>query len=382
MAANRIPAGLAGPGLGLALASLALGCTFPEVTFDHPGEGGAPPGSGDADVADSVLSGGDDAAPMPDAAAPVEGAAAIDARVPDSAPDAGGSCDFNGWWANRITIDVTWQPQGLNTVLIQSGSGTITQWVLGKRVQTSTALADDSVVCGIALPDFQATALGLNEVYGVRFPATLFDDGYIPHFTVNGALTLQPTGALKYSTTPTAVLIGLTMQNPTTDPWPATPWPATMLTQDDMDMDSNPGVTVPVAQGPVEMATLTPTTYSDIPTGPLTPLPPVALASSLYLAIRQVTTASGVVQDCDTISGVVSIQTIATKPAIDSHILGCTLVGGGSCTTGTGSQAAFLDNSQPVFTPSTTGKTTFQSVRLANSAAGGATCADVRAALP
>jgi hypothetical protein len=385
MAPRRAPAGLARPCMALAFASLALGCTFPEVTIgDRPGEGGAPPGSGfEAGVADSAFSGGDDGTSIADAPRMPEGAAAVDVGVPDSALDSGGGCNFNGWWANRITIDVTWQPQGLNSVIIQPGSGTITQWVLGKRVQTSaapTALSDDSVVCGISLPDFQATVFGLAEVYGVRFPTTLFDDGYIPHFTVNGALTPQPTGGLAYSTTPTAVLMGLTMPNPTTDPWPATV-PTQYLA--DMDQDGNPGVTIAVAQGPIEMPTSIVSSYSYIPTG-LTPPPllPAIRASSLYLAIRQVTIASGAVRDCNTITGAVSIQTIQSKPAIDSHILGCTLVDGGSCTTGASSEASFLDNTQPVFTPSTTGKTTFQSVRLANVAAGGATCADVRAALP
>jgi hypothetical protein len=340
-----------------------LGCTFPEVTFaDRLLRDGGPAFVFDAGQ-DGALPGEE---PPPDAG---DGAFSN----PDGAAFHGdGSCDFNGTWGTRITIDVTWQPQGLMSVILQPGHGTITQWVKGERVQspsTPLSLSDDSRVCGIALPDFQATALGLNGVYGVRFPDSLFDDNYIPRFTVNGALTPQNAGGYTYSTTPTAVLLGLTMASPTTDPWPAT---IANTIQDDMDMDGNPGVTVAVAVGPVADPMSSASLYSYIPTDVPPPLQQVDLASSLYLAIRQITVASGTVQDCNTIVGSVNIPMIASKPAIDSHILGCRLVDGGQCTTGASSEAAFVDNSEPIFTLS--GNTTFQSMRMPP----GATCADVR----
>jgi hypothetical protein len=353
----------------IAMAGGTAGCSFPEVTFTDPvADGAGQPSPGhDGDVPDASGFAGDEADAMDE---PYE---ATDATTSDGGGlGVDGGCNFNGTWATQITIDVNWQPQGLMSVILAAGSGTITQWVKGNRVQTLSAplqLSDDSVVCGIALPDFQATALGLNEVYGVRFPDTLFDDAYLPPFPVNGALTAQAGGGFTYSTTPTAVLLGLTMQNPTTDPWPAT-----VTTWVDQDQDGFPGVTVAVAQGPLATPTATATTYSYIPTDVPAPFMPVALASSLYLAIRQITVASGTVEDCNTITGTVSIPTIASKAAIDSHILGCGLLDGGACTTGASSEASFVDNSQPVFTPS--GTTTFQSIRVHD----GATCADVRSA--
>ena len=189
---------------------------------------------------------------------------------------------------------------------------------------------------------------------------------------MNGALTpLAGDGGLGYSTTETAVLIGLTMNSPTQDPWPAT-----ITTQDDEDHDNAPGVTVAAATGPLAMPTPTASMYSYVPTNiPLVLLEQPVRASSLDLAIRQVTIVSGKVQDCNTITGTVDIPTINSKPAIDSHILGCELVDGGACTTGSSSQTSFVDNSQPVFTPS--GATDFQSIRLD----AGATCADVRRAV-
>jgi hypothetical protein len=361
---TRAHSRLVAPCAGLAVSALAAGCTFPAVTFREApdGSGRLPPGLDTAPDA-SVFGGDDDA--VADASTAADTGDATAAVLFD------GGCNFNGTWATRITIDVSWMPQGLNSVILSSGTGQITQWVKGLRVQSPTApmaLSDDSVVCGIQLPDFQSTT---NEVYGVRFPDTLFDDQYLPPFTVNGALTpLAGDGGLGYSTTETAVLIGLTMTSPTQDPWPAT-----ITTQDDEDHDNAPGVTVAAATGPLAMPTPTASMYSYVPTNiPLVLLEQPVRASSLDLAIRQVTIVSGKVQDCNTITGTVDIPTINSKPAIDSHILGCELVDGGACTTGSSSQTSFVDNSQPVFTPS--GATDFQSIRLD----AGATCADVRRA--
>jgi hypothetical protein len=69
----------------------------------------------------------------------------------------------------------------------------------------------------------------------------------------------------------------------------------------------------------------------------------------------------------------VTIPRLGTKYAIDSHVIGCNLVGGGQCSTG---QAAFVDATEPVFSP--TNSTSFTSIRMAD----GATCADVRGMFP
>ena len=365
-------AGLVAAVAAFAIAGVGAACSFPAVTFDPQSDASGAVPADDAGAPDAMASSGDDADTSDSATT------TLDATTQDgdavNTPGFDGGCDFNGTWATQIKIDVTWEPQGLTSVILASGSGTITQWVKGVRVQTAAAplqLSDNSVACGIDLPDFQATTLGLNEVYGVRFPDSLFDDGYIPPFTVNGALTLQSNGTFSYSTTPTAVLLGLTMMSPASDPWPST-----VTTAVDQDMDGNPGVTIAVAQGPLATPTTTATDYSYIPTGVPAPFMPINLASSLYVAIRQVTTTIGTVQDCNTITGTVGIQTIDGKAAIDSHVLGCELLDGGECTTGASSEAAFVDNTQPVFTPS--GTTSFTSIRVPK----GSSCEYVRSMLP
>jgi hypothetical protein len=158
------------------------------------------------------------------------------------------------------------------------------------------------------------------------------------------------------------------MDHPTADPWPAF-----IVSPLDTDQDGKPGVTAATAQGSV---------YSDVPVEiPTLPLQQPARANALYLAIRQVTIATATVKDCGLMTGTVQIPPIkgldgGSKYAIDSHVLGCALEDGTECTRSTPSmpvsQAAFVDNSEPVFTP--TGVTSFRSMRLPPSA----TCADVR----
>jgi len=284
--------------------------------------------------------------------APVEGGS-------DASPaDAGTACNFNGVWGSRIVIDVRWSPQGITGIVLASGSGTITQWLMSTLSLSGTAATLSTVVCGIDLPDFDGTAIAGGEVYGIRFPDSLFDNAYIPAFTISGTLTGASPGAT-LTTSAAAVLLGLTLPSPTTDPWPAT-----ITTEVDMDMDGKPGVMAGALQGNGY-------TY-----------PPLDIfestrADRLYLAIRQVTALSATATDCNDMTGTVSIPSITSggtsKPAIDSHILGCRVAGG--TTDCSSSQTSFIDNTQPVFTP--TGTSSFTSLRMAS----GSTCAQVRQSL-
>jgi hypothetical protein len=340
---------------GVAGTAMAIqgGCTFPELKF-APDAGAREPAVDAAVSADASLI-------DPDATAGDDAGSADAGRAGDALSLPDGACDFNGTWGSEITIDVSWQPQGINEIALAAGTGQIKQWIKAVRTQTGTAISDETDVCGIVLPDFAGSVL--NETYGVRFPNSLFDDGYLQPFTANSALSGLTPGAM-FSTTTTAVLLGISLPRPTVDPWPGV-----VTASVDMDQDGKPGVTANVAEG---------LGYSDIPAE----FPPLfqqlARASSVYLAIRQITVVTATVSDCDDMTGTVSIPPIAaadggTKPGIDSHVLGCALAdGGGDCTP---TEAAFLDNTQPVFTP--TGITAFKSIRMKLTAS----CADVRAAL-
>jgi len=321
--------------------------------------GGTPDGGPDAaSDAGSVLdSGGNDATSAADSA--VDSGSA-DGSHDAGSPDTGTTCDFAGTWGSRLVIDVSWTPQGITGIILASGSGTITQWILSTITLNGTSSTASTVVCGIDLPDFDGTAIAGGEVYGIRFPNSLFDSSSLPAFSIDGTFSGSTPGAT-YNTSAAAVLLGLTLTNPTT-----APWPATITTEVDEDQDGNPGVTANALHGNGY-------TY-----------PPVDLfktnrASELYLAIRQVTQISAQATDCNDISGTVSIPTITdtgtgtSKPAIDSHVIGCLV--SGTTTACNSTQTSFVDNTQPVFTPS--GGSSFTSVRMAT----GATCAQVRQAL-
>ncbi len=351
-------------GMSAGCASLALACALDlsGEQFVNPDGGIEPTGTGDE--GGSVLDGGT-FDPQDASAYGSSDAAGGPHRDAGGVGASTGPCDFAGTWGSLLTVDVSWAPQGLNiqTFVLAPGSGTIKQWIKGVRVQHGSSLEDSTVVCGIELPDFHGTQVVAGQTYGVVFPASLFDDMHLPSFDVDAVVTSSAPGA-KYSASATAALLGLTMANPTTDPWPTT-----VTTATDPDNDGTPGVTVNAAEG------LSPGDggyYADFPVGIPAPFQPVVLSSKLHLAIRQVTTVTGSVVDCDHIVGSVSIPQIAGQYAINSHVVGCELAEGGACTD---TEAAFVDNTQPVFTPS--GATTFQSVRLP----AGATCATVRSML-
>jgi hypothetical protein len=270
-------------------------------------------------------------------------------------------CDFSGTWATQISIDVNWVPQGLTGVILAPGSGKIQQWIRSTRVISGTSTTDTAVVCGITLPDFSGTSFVGGETYGVRFPTSLFDNGYLPPFAIFGTQAdTSPTTA--FTTKPSAALIGLTLADPAT----AT-WPATITTAVDTDKDMNPGVTVNAATGAIPGRETG--TYSEFPVDVL-----ADRANQLFIVIRQVTQLTGAATDCNHMSGTTTIPKIpdssSGKYAIDSHVIGCNLAAGGTCSS---SQTSFIDDTQPVFSPS--GSASFASVRVKPSA----TCADVRA---
>jgi hypothetical protein len=338
-----------------------------DATVDGPpagGDGGKAPEAGgtlDAtgDSVGAVEAGGDDGAA--EVGSQADGTLEGGPDVTVAPPDGGTTCDFNGTWGTRVSIDVGWMPQGVTGIILASGSGTIRQWLQSTRVQNGSSITETSFVCGIELPDFQGTTIAGGEVYGIHFPDSLFDSGYLPSFTIDGTVGGLTPGS-KYSSAPSAVLLGLTLSNPV-----SAPWPATITSQVDMDQDGNPGVTANAVPGG---------SYSN---------PPVDFfktqrADKLYVAIRQVSQISATVTDCDHITGTVSIPVLTdpssgtSKAAIDSHVLGCEIAGTmASCTS---TQASFVDNTQPVFTPS--GPTTYASLRLPS----GSTCATVRQRLP
>lgn len=320
-------------------------------------EAGPPSGDGGSD-------GGDGGGPSPGSDGGPDASTLDGGPRPD-----GGGCNFNGTWGAEITMDVTWAAGGIADIVITPGSGTIKQWLLSTRTQSGTSVIDSAVVCGIQLPDFQGTAL-VNETWGIRFPNDLFDGNHLASFTLSGTVS-GSTPTATYTTTPTAVLLGLTLSNAAT-----AVWPSTITTEVDEDGNGKPGITANVAP-PGGGFSYVPLDISVIATSSTVPR-----ADQLYLAIRQVTSVNAQFTDCDHASGSVTVPQITDpsnpnpvtnkKYAIDSHVIGCRVNGSG--TDCSANQTSFVDQNQPVFVPSAT---TYSSARLAS----GANCATVRGAL-
>jgi hypothetical protein len=331
---------------------------------DAPSDGSLEAGGGDGgtEAGGTPSDGGRDGGDAGDGGKAAQGNdAGPDASTADAG--SGGACNFAGTWGAEITIDVNWAAGGLLDIVIAPGSGAIKQWLLTTRTQNGNTVTDTAVVCGIQLPDFQGNAQLVNETYGIRFPNSLFDNGGLTSFPINGTVS-GSTPTATYTTAPAAALLGLTLANPTT-----AVWPATISTEIDEDVDSKPGITANVAP-PMGGFSNVPLDISVI-SFPNT----VARADHLYLAIRQVTSVSAQFTDCDHASGSVTVpqitdsSTATKKYAIDSHVIGCSVVGTG--TDCSANQTTFVDENQPVFVPTAT---TYSSARLAN----GATCATVR----
>jgi hypothetical protein len=329
-------------------------------------------GTAGSDAGDAVAEGGGDASlyggGTPGTDAGDGGQASEAGTTVDSGSDAsthdggptggdGGTCDFAGTWASEIAINVSWAAGGTFDIVIAPGSGAIKQWLLGTRTVSGTAVIDTTSLCGIQLPAFDSTN---NETYGITFPNSLFDGTDIAPFAIPGTIS-GSTPTASYTTTPVAVLLGLTLANPTT----AT-WPATISTEVDEDVDTKPGVTANVTQG---------ASFSNVPLDFSVLLNPngVARSNRLYVAIRQITSVSAHFTDCDHTGGTVTVPQINSKYAIDSHVIGCGLAG--SATDCSANQTSFVDQNQPVFVPKTT---TFTSIRVAT----GTTCATVRGTFP
>src|SRR5690606_13135371 len=149
------------------------------------------------------------------------------------------ACDLNGRWASYLEIDVAWA----GTTVLQGGADKIRVWLVGDRSGQGSEAQERVSTCGIALPDFQSNFLGGNEKFGVRFPGEVFDLGGIPKFTINFGGDVVVGGQLQSE--PVALLIGHTMVNPLTDPWPA----IADIKASDPDADTKPGLTGLAAKG-------------------------------------------------------------------------------------------------------------------------------------
>jgi hypothetical protein len=263
-------------------------------------------------------------------------------------------CDLSGKWAMKIELPVTWPA----SFILRAGSGTIVNWALSSRVQSNGVdgggpqIVDTARVCGVQIPDYQATSTFGNEKYGVRFADAVFDAPSMPTFSLTATLSSREVGAT-FSTRPVAAVVGAQLTNPVTDPWPA----VASIVGVDADGDGKPGLSGDAAQG------------AGMSNPPVNPSRTVR-ANRVYTAFRQVLSAQGRVASCSRAEAKGIVATINNKPVIDSRVLGCRRVDGTECNA---SEFKLLDSAAPAYKPAGDVKITM--VRVADDA----TCATVRA---
>ncbi len=247
--------------------------------------------------------------------------------------------------ASHLVVNVSW-PAGTASM---KGSGQIHIW--GKAVFTvdGNTLTGTLQACGIVLPPTTLTALGGGGMIQIEVPNTAWDAANPPTFTIAGTQTGPNVGdTLTYDY---AALIGFTMDNPATAPWPASYTAITMT--NDAEGDRNPGLTSIPRSG---------TGYTLPPTSILQ----TARADQLYIVVRQVTTAMLTRTSCEQSAGT------ATFAFLNNHVIGCHVMGADPCMP---AEVNFIDQNRAIY--DITGATA-QTKVVAESA----TCADVRAALP
>lgn len=259
------------------------------------------------------------------------------------------TCDSTGTWAIKVETPVQWA----GSFVVQPGTGTITNWLKSTRSQEGTTITDQATLCGVTTPDYLSAAAFGGEKYGVQFPEALFESGQLPSITIKGELPSNEIGS-EFTAEPAAAIIGATMANPVTDPWPAN---SALLTPVDVDGDSKLGVSVDTNKS---------AGYKNPPLDAFLS----ARANRVYTAFRQVITTKGVIKTCDRVEGSGTVAVIANKPAIDQRVLGCRRENGTDCSA---SEYKLLDSAAPVYKP--TGDAVVTMVRIAPET----TCADIRA---
>jgi hypothetical protein len=264
----------------------------------------------------------------------------------------GGDCptQASGTAANHIIITVSWP----ETLGLLAGEGEMHVWTKADLTFSGNDVTGKVKPCGSVIPALTKTDLvGGGQVQTV-IPDEVWDAAMMPVFDVTGSISGFGKGAT-ISMDPIASLVGATLADPANDSWPAS---AAQLTTVDADGDGQPGIkAVPRTDDPFQAPPL------DIQ-GALDPAG--ARADEVYVATRTMIALAGTRTSCTQASGTADVT------HVDSHVVGCHVKDGATCTE---AQAKFVDDNQPKFTIKSA---KYEMVQVP----AGATCADVRAALP
>lgn len=258
-------------------------------------------------------------------------------------------------WTNNsvgshIVVVVSWPA----SLAIKAGEGELHVWTKADLTFGGGDVSGTARPCGTLIPPLTKTALVGGGRVQLEIPDAPWEAAGMPTFQIRGSTSGFDAGEAIH-VEPIASLIGLTMNDPLQDPWPNE---ASELTTTDPDGDGQPGLkTLPRTDPPFSAPPLDLAGVLD-PNG--------ARADEIYLATRTIMALTGTRDSCASVEGTAEVS------SVDSHVVGCHVRGGDTCTS---SQASFVDATQPRFIVKSA---KFKMIDVAPDA----TCTEVRAALP
>jgi hypothetical protein len=252
--------------------------------------------------------------------------------------------------AAHETLTVTW-PAGTATL---GGTGTVHLWGKIAFTASGTSLTGSMQACGTVLPPAELSALVGGGMLLIEFPPAAWDAPSAPHFDISGGTLAGWNVGDTFTYTYTA-LVGFTMADGTTAPWPASYTGITMPT--DFEGDTIPGLTtLPRASGG----------YVLPPTSIAGAIGLGSRADKVYITDRNVATVTHKWTSCDEGAGTEEFK------YFNNHVIGCHVMGAADCTA---AEIKFVDDNRTIF--SVTSASTKTKIVPDT-----ATCADVRNALP
>ena len=152
--------------------------------------------------------------PLPDAS--IEVPVLTDDLIPmvDAGKDESMTCELEGFWAMRATVDVFWGgKRGGLADLTDAGRGMIITHLLGsiESIDAQGNFIGNVRVCGTALPPFYSSTLC--ESYQPTFPEWVWESSDMPILPLTGSVECENPGCvLRFN--PTTALLGVDLQQP------------------------------------------------------------------------------------------------------------------------------------------------------------------------
>jgi hypothetical protein len=264
----------------------------------------------------------------------------------------GGECPNQamGTAANHIVVTVTWP----ETIGLEAGEGEMHIWTKASLEFSGNDVTGMAEPCGSVIPALTKTNIAGGGMVQTQIPDEVWDAAGMPAFEVQGSISGFGVGAT-ISMDPIASTVGCTLADPANDPWPAS---GSEVMTADHDGDGQPGI---------KAVPRTDEGFSAPPLDLMGALDPMgARADEVYVATRTLIQLAGTRDTCTSAKGT------ATVSNVDSHVVGCHVKDADTCTA---DQAKFIDDNQPKFTIKSA---TYEMKQVP----AGATCAEVRAALP